>query len=599
MPCMFFVLILFLVRASVFAAEPINQAQGVARDLQVSITAVVRQSQIELSFDRSAVYTIWRKPADATNWGDSVEQVTGASWTDKNPEAGKLLEYRVRCADTKREIYGYCISGVNVDQTGWRGKIILLMADDIQVPLAKEIEQLKLDLVGDGWTPVPLIVPSLKGWTDQKQAPGIRAKVKSAYELDPKNTKLLFLLGHVPVPRSGSATPPPYPPDGHCYNTGAHPADCYYAELYGEWTDQATLTEFDDRRFNKVSAGKLGENFRNLPGDGKFDQEYIPHDVVLGYGRVDMRDLSAGEELGLLRRYLEKDHKFRHAALDPQFASAEGRCCVIRDGMLSCGSHAWESFPGLVGWSNIQFLREKDVPDGDERYVAQHGPYLFYARGNGVPARGDGGKAAFWLGFQSGVPYWGEAGNSMREAVAGNNYSLGFICTPYAIRYPLHRLAMGLPLGDVIKEGINNAHELKDPGTGYQATPSWGELYQGQLRRVLFNLVGDPSLTLYHFPPASEALARRKGNAVTISWTASPDTAVTGYHIWRAEALDGTWTRLTPTIVTTTKYNDDAPPAHSAWYMVRAIKMEHTGSGPFLSAAQGVFARFDEHLPNE
>jgi hypothetical protein len=72
--------------------------------------------------------------------------------------------------------------------------MILLIDNSIITPLSTEIEQLKTDLVGDGW----LV------------------------------EKLLFIFGHVPVARSGLALEAA---DNHPENEGALASDAYYAEM--------------------------------------------------------------------------------------------------------------------------------------------------------------------------------------------------------------------------------------------------------------------------------------------------------------------------------------------------------------------------------
>jgi len=90
----------------------------------------------------------------------------------------------------------------------------------------------------------------------------------------------------------------------HPSHLGAWPADLYYGDVNGIWTDNSVnKTDSDDPRND------------NIPGDGKFDQSNIPSPVELEVGRVDMFDLPAfnpRSEKDLLRQYLIKDHNFRH-----------------------------------------------------------------------------------------------------------------------------------------------------------------------------------------------------------------------------------------------------------------------------------------------
>ena len=65
----------------------------------------------------------------------------------------------------------------------------------------------------------------------------------------------VLLIGHVPVQYSGNMYP-----DGHIDHQGVWPADTYYADMDGEWTDISV---------NETSASRP-EN-HNVPEDGRFD----------------------------------------------------------------------------------------------------------------------------------------------------------------------------------------------------------------------------------------------------------------------------------------------------------------------------------------
>src|SRR5437870_2373662 len=115
----------------------------------------------------------------------------------------------------------------------------------------------------------------------------VKALIQSDYAADPANVKAVFLFGHVPVVRSGNLDV-----DGH--QPRPMPADVFYGDMDGDWTDS--------------------------DGDGVFDQNTIPTDVELEVGRVDFADLPGRltwngpatfpGELELLRQYLNKDHSF-------------------------------------------------------------------------------------------------------------------------------------------------------------------------------------------------------------------------------------------------------------------------------------------------
>ena len=170
------------------------------------------------------------------------------------------------------------------------------MVDDTHAPsLATELTRLQYDLVGDGWTVLRHDVARTSS------VPSIKSLITADYNSDTSNVKAVFLFGHVPVPYSGDIAP-----DGHPDHEGAWPADAYYGDMDGSWTD----TDVND-------TGASDPRNRNIPGDGKFDQSLMASAIELQVGRVDLCNLPAFplSELELLRQYLDKNHNFRHRHL--------------------------------------------------------------------------------------------------------------------------------------------------------------------------------------------------------------------------------------------------------------------------------------------
>ena len=98
----------------------------------------------------------------------------------------------------------------------------------------------------------------------------------------------MYLLGHIPVPYSGTYCQDAqylYPPDGHAAtdpnsHCGAWPADVYYGDVDGVWTDETVQ--------NTSSAYP---RLHNVPDDGNFDQNALPSDLELAIGRLDFSEL--------------------------------------------------------------------------------------------------------------------------------------------------------------------------------------------------------------------------------------------------------------------------------------------------------------------
>ncbi len=140
------------------------------------------------------------------------------------------------------------------------------------------------------------------------QPPAIKAIIKAEYQAHPDQVKALFLFGHVPIPYSGVSAP-----DGHYDHLGPWPSDTYYGDMNGLWTDTQDFSN------------NCNPALPNVPGDGNFDQIFIPAPLQLQVGRVDLFAMPAFAprgEVELLRGYLNKDHAFRTRRLPVQRAAA-------------------------------------------------------------------------------------------------------------------------------------------------------------------------------------------------------------------------------------------------------------------------------------
>ena len=104
-------------------------------------------------------------------------------------------------------------------------------------------------------------------------------------------------------------------------------------------------------------------------------------------------------------------------------------------------------------------------------------------------------------------------------------------------------------------------------------------------------LMGDPTLRMHMVAPPSALLVSSNGSGgASVSWNASPDT-VLGYYVYSAPMAAGPFTRLTSSLLTVTNYTD--PVVSTNVYMVRAVKLEVSGSGSYSNASQGIFQSLD------
>jgi hypothetical protein len=73
-----------------------------------------------------------------------------------------------------------------------------------------------------------------------------------------------------------------------------------------------------------------------------------------------------------------------------------------------------------------------------------------------------------------------------------------------------------------------------------------------------------------------------------LNWTASSDDNLAGYHIYYATAAQGPYTRLSQQPVSATSFSHNIG-VGVHYYMVRALKLERTGSGSYFNLSQGIF----------
>ena len=536
--------------------------------VEVSATVQAAPAQINLKWaaDSNATgYTIFRKAPGATVW-NQITTLAGSTtaWTDPNVSNGGSYEYAITKSTTLGyQGSGYILAGINAPMTENRGKMILIVDNTHVAALASELTRLEQDLVGDGWTVVRHDVPRAA------TPPQVKQLIQTAYNADPANVKSVFLFGHVAVPYSGN-----FNPDGHEDHRGAWTADTYYGDMDGVWTDSSV---------NNVEAHKPWNH--NSPGDGRFDQSDLPSDIELEVGRVDLYNMTcysnkawSRSELDLLRAYLNKDHEFRH-----------GRIVVPRRGLVcdNFGEMGGEAFAS-TGWRSFApfFGAENTVQVGYQQFfptLKDNGYLWSYGAGGGswYTCNGVGGsddfanteiKTVFTAFLGS---YFGDWDNesAFLRAPLGSGWALASAWggRPH---WFFHPMGLGETIGTAAKLSQNNRYG------GLYARQNWGT------RQVHVTLLGDPSLRMHPvIPPSNVAFS---GNTVT--WSASTDTAIQGYTVYRANSANGPFTKISGgSPIPSLNFTDTAGAANSV-YMVRAVKLEESGSGTYLNLSQGILS---------
>lgn len=542
------------------------------KDHVVMVTAVVqaRPPRITLHWPgdpKATGYAVYRRLTSSAVWGEPVAALpsTATEYEDSSVLSATGYEYEVVRAGAVKG-YGYVMSGIELPLIEYRGTVELIVDETHAAELATKLQRLQLDLAGDGW-----IV--LRHDVSRSESPvNVKASIVKDYQSDPQAVKAVLLFGHVPVPKSGFMAA-----DGH--HLRPWPADLYYGDMTGVWTDEQNLDK------------------SNTPGDGKFDQgnvptqnddppegvtySHLPADIVLQVGRVDLSDLPAfapKTELDLLRQYLDKDHNYRHklltaperALVDDNFGEFQGE---------SFAQNGWRNFATLVGPGNVAAGEWGELLT-KETYLWAYGcgPGSYVGCG-GVTTTVDIAKrnpqVIFTMLFGSYFGEWDNKDNLLRAPLAT---SYGLTCA-WAGRphWFFHPMAMGETIGYCALLAQNNNKDQ------YLPACAWS-------RCIHIALMGAPTLRMHVVaPPSNLQVNKQKSGKAALLWTPSPD-AVLGYHVYRSTTPDGPFKRLNRKLLTTKSFTDKHPPRGPNSYMVRAVMLQTSTTGSYYNASQGVFA---------
>ncbi|HYG15517.1 MAG TPA: hypothetical protein VEC12_07160, partial [Bacteroidia bacterium] len=325
------VLLIVFIFSSLAGVKPLSGQFNRDRSVLISVTVTENPPSITLKWPKFTDATslrLFRKSKEAKDWGNTYATLglTDSTFTDTLVKMGEGYEYFIFKEGGTTPALGNVFSGINYKPADLHGVIGLLVDSAYLVPLAQEIEQLELDLIGDGWQIHRLVV-------GRKESPkDVRNKIRAI-----KGLKAVFLLGNIPIPYSGNIVP-----DGHSDHKGAWPCDGYYADTNGFWFDMGVSN----------SGASRVEN-RNVPGDGKWDANTFENDGAdIPIGRVDMTKLPAfasQTDADLVKYYLQKNHNFRFKLLTAP------RRALIDDNFQSytIASSNWRNFAPMVGHDNI------------------------------------------------------------------------------------------------------------------------------------------------------------------------------------------------------------------------------------------------------
>jgi hypothetical protein len=415
----------------------------------------------------------------------------------------------------------------------------------------------------------------------------VKNLIQTDYNADPANVKAVFLFGHVPVPYSGNFAADWHTPE----HQGAWPADLFYGDMDGTWTDFSVNS-------------KVAENPRNwnVPGDGKYDQSYPPSAVELQVGRVDLSNMTAftKSESELLRQYLKKDHNYRHKLITVPRRGLIHDSTGTRDGEAFAAS-AWRNFAPWFGPVNITA-----VPIGQwfpalasQGYLAAYGSggasYFsiaglgnsgLYNEGTTWDFAATDTRAVFYLFCGSWLADWDSTDNIMRGVLGTQTFGLASVVAGQPHWFG-HHMGLGETIGYSTRLTQNNK-----PNGLYR------NHVDDSVGLVSVALMGDPTLRLQPVAPASGLTGAMGSSGANLNWAASPD-GVLGYHVYRSAGPSGPFARVTSSLEPGTSFTDPSVTSGTYTYMVRAAKLEDTPSGTYFNPSQGIFVTVSGSLPSQ
>lgn len=474
----------------------------------------VRNSIVELrshyNTSNGQLTIFWPKDAAAVGYDISTKDKNQYAWnalmslpgTDSsfvlpNYIPGQKFDVYVKKRRASNQAHGYIHVGYHIPLSNENPILLLVIDSNYTQPLSSEIERYIQDLELENWEVHTHYVQR----TDSVQK--VKRWIVEEWKADSNRVKSVVLLGRVPVPYSGNITP-----DVHNDHRGAWPADVYYVTFDLNWTDLTV---------NNASAARP-EN-RNIPGDNKFDQDYIwPALSKIPLGRIDLTNMPAfGNDTFLMKRYFDKNHAYRTGQLKVKHRG------LIDDNFGVQGSEAFAA----NAWRDYSTLFGSEVYAQDYFSSMRDSSFLFsYGCGAGsyTGASGIGNSTNFVNDsllnpftslFGSYFGDWDNANNFLRAPLASKGWGLvsGWAGRPH---WNYHHASLNEPVGFAVVQA-QNSYPTYEAGTA------------GTFVHIA--MMGDPSLRFHVLAPPSQFELNDLclGGSYNLRWKAEDADSV---HIW-------------------------------------------------------------------
>jgi len=527
---------------------------------------------IKLVWDKDVTtnsYNIYRRIPGQLTWGTSIAtKAANDTFYIDNATSGTYEYYVQRNLTNGQRGHGYLVTTVGVADAVKANRMLLAIDANYVLPLSPEINQLVKDLVADGW-----FVDTMHVIRDANVY-AVKQRIVAwynTYKNDLHKPQQLYLLGRIPVPYSGVIFPDGHTPD----HKGAWPADVYYGVMNEQiWTDN--IANFD-------SASQARN--RNIPGDGKFDVDYLfPDSNSLEIGRVDLTNMPAfgQSDTQLVKSYLNRAHDFKTIKFVPNRKAVVDNNFGVMNGEAFASS-GYRSFSTMIGNENI-------IDDDLLTTIKRSSHLLAYGCGGGsyTSASGigttssfvsDSINAVYMMLFGSYFGDWDNNNNFLRAPLCSKPMSLATMWSGRP-HWNLHPMGMGHTIGYCAKLAQNNVDgRLLTPVTlsGYFSSffPSY----------VHVSLMGDPSLRLYYHAIPQNVVATPNADSTifNLTWDAVPGAV--GYQVFRSLNSMHGGDAITSSTTNSVSISNIFPGVN---YMhVRALFIETSASGQYNQLSLG------------
>ncbi len=505
----------------------------------------------------SLKYNIYRKHLSDSTFGRplAILNSDAEGFIDSTVQSGLHYEYKIENYQTEVSAYNYVAAGVNIPLKDKKG-ILLLISDNTDLP--DNYYQYKSILATEMSSVHERVVPTALSFDKEKT---IRVKDIIKEEVD-RNPDIMYviLIGNVPIPYSGN-----FSPDGHNEHIGAFPADVWYADLDYQWPD--TLIDAD-------SAAATRQH--NFPGDGKFDNYYLPSPTELIISRIDFRNLTdfPESESELLERYFNKNIRYRTGLYKPR------KRAFLSDGFGEYGGYpatfAYNQFASLFDKDSITLMnmRENMSTGGySMAYGCAPGGFnsIYLTLYSHDLAQKDY-DAVFLSCFGSWLCDWDSENNLLRAAIASEPTIL---CSWFGNnpQIPLHNFGLGQTIGEQIYTAQNNKML-------YQY---WYNYVQ---RGVHLNLMGDATLKLNHITMPDNISVKLNKDFCEINWEASEDAEY--YNIYKSNSSNTLGNKINESPIYSINFKDYKLLSGKSIYTVKAVKKMITQNGSYYEESSGV-----------